>query len=807
LNIKPQSEVAMNVDTVYQILKHGSSQERMEFVENCPDNSFKESILPLVGSDQPGMVVVAMTQLLMVYCQGQNPEVGVILAHATHRYGLEIFESGQDPNLLKMTLSNIACQYVNALNLLGRSEEVIIFTDRYISYYESIAENENLPTLKSARINALIALGRIDEADQMMKDPKLRGNWANDIEVDRLKKKIDLLKSKIFDIEASVKNPEDLQDGGQLIDILKSAIGVSVEDEAQKKELLELAGKLDPANRIDPRNPEGFRQLSDLLKTGEDFITRGSSEESEWTIKGKIREASGIFMLSPPPSQKKIRQSLTVLESCLSWCRKNGLPEQENDALWGIYLCHSRLDEPSPAADTLINLKKNLENIRRHISDPLERGGAFSTYPYLFSALCEKLQAAGRTEDLLEAIEASKGRGIADILTAKSDHAVADANIYAAVKNMSAMVQQHNFHYITYYVDDEQTYSVLVSKDGEIHPMPPAVISKSAIREASQNVDPRTWGKPTNYDPGILVEDTSEVLSPLIAGLGNFLDQGIIEKGDHICYSADDSFNNVPLHYLKLNGSWIVDHVSVSKIQNAFHLEKILQKPELQPPVGSVSLIVPTIQDTEKGNWPQMRENLWKPVRLLNEHFPDGSTYENEEGTIRQLREQTRAHKILQFCTHGIFPGLSDAQNPFYKSGLVLSDGETLPDVNTVLQGRHEHLLTPDKIFDLNLKFTDCHVSVMACVSGLSREGIGGDALGLDWAFIQADAASLLSSHWYVSAELAAAFFERFYSHWITHGKSRALASRKAMLDLRSQNGKLGKPYCWAAFTLTGDWR
>jgi CHAT domain-containing protein len=58
-----------------------------------------------------------------------------------------------------------------------------------------------------------------------------------------------------------------------------------------------------------------------------------------------------------------------------------------------------------------------------------------------------------------------------------------------------------------------------------------------------------------------------------------------------------------------------------------------------------------------------------------------------------------------------------------------------------------------------------------------------------------------------VSAELAAAFFERFYSHWITHGKSRALASRKAMLDLRSQKGKLGKPYCWAAFTLTGDWR
>lgn len=779
----------------------------MEFVENCPDNSFRQTMKPLAGSDQPGMVIVAMTQLVMIYCQGLNPQIGVTLARATHRYAREIFESGQDPNLLKTTLSNLACQYVNALNILGRSEEVIAFTDRYIPFYDSIGENENLPTLKSARINALIALGRIDEADQMLKDPKLRGSWSNDIEVDRLEKKISLLKSKITEIEPYTKGPENTQNGNQLIDILKSAISHSFEDEFQKKELLDLAGKLDPDNRIDPQNPEGFRQLSDLLKTGENFITRGSAVESEWTIKGKIREASGIFVLDPHPPQQKIRQSLEVLESCISWSMKNGLPELENDALWGKYLCHSRLDEHSLAADTLIRLRINLEDIRRQISDPLERGGAFSTYPHLFGALCEKLQLAGRTEDLLEAIEASKGRGIADILTMESGQTVADGNIYAAVKNVSAMTLQHGFHYLTYYVDDEKTYSVLVSKAGKIHSMPPIAISKSIIREAAQNVDPRNWGEPKDYDPGTLIEDTSEVMSPLIEGLGALMDQGIIENGDHICYSSDDSFNNVPLNYLKLNGTCIVDHVSVSKIQNAFHLEKILQMTEFQSPVGCVSFIVPTIQNTKKKNWVKMRENLWKPVRWLQAHIPDYSVYENENGTIQQLRDYKRAHHILQFCTHGIFPNLNEAQNPFYQSGLVLSDGNSLPDEDAVVQGSYENVLTPSKIFDLGLKFTDCHVSVMACVSGLSREGIGGDALGLDWAFIQAGAASLLSSHWYVSAELAAAFFERFYYHWLSKDKSRASAHRAAIQDLRSQKGILSQPYCWAAFTLTGDWR
>ncbi|HEY2151202.1 MAG TPA: CHAT domain-containing protein, partial [Vicinamibacterales bacterium] len=98
------------------------------------------------------------------------------------------------------------------------------------------------------------------------------------------------------------------------------------------------------------------------------------------------------------------------------------------------------------------------------------------------------------------------------------------------------------------------------------------------------------------------------------------------------------------------------------------------------------------------------------------------------------------------------------------------------------------------------------HVSLMSCVSGLSREGRGGDALGLEWALIQAGATSLLASHWYISARLAADFFERFYQHWLVDGMSRAAAHSMAIADIRGSAGE-DAAHAWAAFSLIGDWR
>ena len=134
------------------------------------------------------------------------------------------------------------------------------------------------------------------------------------------------------------------------------------------------------------------------------------------------------------------------------------------------------------------------------------------------------------------------------------------------------------------------------------------------------------------------------------------------------------------------------------------------------------------------------------------------------------------SHSVLHFSTHGVFPQKQSENNPFTNSGIVISDGDSIPDGDAVARGETSYLLSPKKIILNGIKMQDSHVTMMACVSGLSREGLGGDALGMDWALTQAGATSILASHWMVSAADAASFLELFYTKWLMEKKSRGHA-------------------------------
>jgi CHAT domain-containing protein len=525
-----------------------------------------------------------------------------------------------------------------------------------------------------------------------------------------------------------------------------------------------------------------------------------------WGVRQDVREASKIFLFGARPSPEKIEQSLATLEVCRRWAKDHTIAELENDALWGIYLCHSRLDQPSPAADALLQLRRNLETTRKGIKNPLERGGVFQAFPMLFDALCEKLSSAGRTQELLECIEASKGRGVADILTQRTEAVVADDIIYDSVKDLTLLARVNGLHYLTYHVNNEWTYAVLVSKQGGVYPIGPIAITRSKIREASQNVDPHSWGSPAEYDSAVVVDNVSELLTPLVEPLQPLIDDGILEFGDQICCSVDDNFHNIPLQYLKFDGKPLIDSFSVSRIHSAFHLKNVLRGPANGRYSEFVSFVVPLQQDLRGDIAERKLENLRRPSAELS-HYLLGRLLEKEWATLEHLRSEKLTNKIVHFSTHGIFPRIEENQNPFYQSGLVLADSDGLPDQDAVARGVRDSVLTPSKVLNMQLDFGGSHVSLMACVSGLSREGLGGDALGMDWAFIQAGAASVLSSHWYVSAGLAAVFFERFYYHWVAGKKSRAEAYLETIKDLRAGEDALAHLHSWAAFSLTGDWR
>ncbi len=448
-----------------------------------------------------------------------------------------------------------------------------------------------------------------------------------------------------------------------------------------------------------------------------------------------------------------------------------------------------------PAADALIELRNNLEGLRAGIDDPLRRAGAFSAYPYLFNVLCEKLQIADRPGDLLEAIESSKGRVIADRLTAQEGRPVRDAAIYGTVRRLPDIVRRAGCHYLTYFVDDQQVQAAFVSVDGSIHGLAPIPVSREMLQSAARQVRPDAddWR-------------ASDDLAPLVAWLGDFLDRGIVAEGDHIAYSSDEDFHNVPLQYLPFGDGVLIDVFSVSRVHSAFHLERVTSRPVAAAPREYLGVIVPSRQDLRRGRQGAFVESLTAPVAWLVEHGVKGETLVMEEATVDALETRSLDHRIIHFSVHGHFPAAGEG-SPYEDSWLVLADDSGIPDRKRIASRNRDGRLTPARVLSGGLDLTGSHVSMMACVSGLAREGAGGDSLGLDWALIQGGADSLISTHWPVSASCAARFFACFYGLWIADSLPRREAFRRTLLQLMGSDRSPWTLSQWAAFSLTGDFR
>src|SRR5262245_7102395 len=180
----------MDAAEMVAVLRDGTPEERRRFVAGLPENPFKDMTLMLMHDDPPDSAVVALGSMIVQYCSGSDPQTGATLALATHTLGLEIYESGRRHCLLPSTLSSLAYHHVNALGLLGRSEDVLAFTERFIPYYERLGERQNVASLKTARLGALVNLGRLDEAERLLADPTMHGNPAADVEIYRLEGKV-----------------------------------------------------------------------------------------------------------------------------------------------------------------------------------------------------------------------------------------------------------------------------------------------------------------------------------------------------------------------------------------------------------------------------------------------------------------------------------------------------------------------------------------------------------------------------------------------------------------------------------------
>ncbi len=165
---------------------------------------------------------------------------------------------------------------------------------------------------------------------------------------------------------------------------------------------------------------------------------------------------------------------------------------------------------------------------------------------------------------------------------------------------------------------------------------------------------------------------------------------------------------------------------------------------------------------------------------------------------------------VLHIATHGFFIPLTDenvqnevqnsAQNPLLRSGLLLANAEQ--GINGQSNDNTENgIVTALEIINLDFHQTDL-VVLSACETGLGEVENGEGVFGLQRAFQQAGAKSVLISLWKVDDVATQELMSLFYRNLLLKKQTKRTAFNSAQKQLQK---KYPSPYYWGAFMMVGE--
>jgi len=171
--------------------------------------------------------------------------------------------------------------------------------------------------------------------------------------------------------------------------------------------------------------------------------------------------------------------------------------------------------------------------------------------------------------------------------------------------------------------------------------------------------------------------------------------------------------------------------------------------------------------------------------------------------------------QVLHIATHGFF--LKDVkdtmgtvygiqadiarQHPLLRSGVILAGAAAVAKNPNDFTNQDDGILTAYEAADLDLSGTGL-VVLSACETGLGELLNGQGVYGLQRAFLQAGASSVIMSLWKVNDESTKELMIGFYREWLRHPEgNKQEALRMAQLRLREQ---YSHPFFWGPFVMVG---
>lgn len=203
------------------------------------------------------------------------------------------------------------------------------------------------------------------------------------------------------------------------------------------------------------------------------------------------------------------------------------------------------------------------------------------------------------------------------------------------------------------------------------------------------------------------------------------------------------------------------------------------------------------IQDTSGTQYiarlPASRDEANAIARIFRSHGSEGVqlALDFDANRVSLLRNGLSQFRLIHFATHGVI----DAQHPEL-SGLILS----LVDARG---GMQDGYLRMGDIYQLKL-VADL-VVLSSCDSALGKDLESEGIMGLPRAFLYAGAKSVIASSWKVDDEATARLMSALYTR-IRNGEGAGSALRGAQMEML-RDPRSAKPYYWAAFSVSGEYR
>lgn len=791
-----------------------------EFIKQCPENVSTQSSLTMLTSNDPFYVICAFDGMAGAYTHGYNYDYalffGISEYECLHHYFFNMNGSRKDEMLSYAASSS----YLVTKSYLDTAKY-----DEGIQFYEK-AKNDfgnyfNSPEFTSLQLNAVeLYLGKdaLETARRIFDNiPSDNIPYYSRINYDRLRSKLNSLFSEISVIPEEANESAAKAKAAEIQGMIDAHTGILAqtqgdETEVTKRIIAMLENMKGSMGYIGDDDKKTFENATSVYSTLFDYMKSvggGGQDSNLAELRQQLQNYQSVFDDETKGfDQDILKTTLYNLQQLLTKFENKYIEETKN-TLWSIQICQKKLEQFSEGANTLEQLRKLLEADRLQIKNKTERAGVFKAFKYLFPNLVELYYQSENAKGVIKAIEASKGRLLADAIAEQTNNEIQVDNYELPIDKLPSLLLENKANYLSFFIDDEYSISTLITSNGKFYAgyIP---VGKITIGKWVQNFhdDPKQWkgkGAMGFFSKNI---DIPKELEKFLNILNIAINEGNLKIGDHLVYSPDDMLFLFPLHYAQFNNKYLIEQFSLSKIHGAYQLVHLLEGKSV-PYKNAVCFCVPAQQDLSDSE----KVNRFSEVKLWLDKNLSETINISEQNTVKELFSVNHINSIIHFSTHGVFPkpGMETSKaNPYYNSGLVLRDGEQLPELESYFNyyGK-SNFLNPQKLFESDKNWQNSHITFQACVSARSKEGVGGDALGMESAAFFCGAASMLTAGWNIPLEWANKFCIYFYEFWLREELSKGDAYKKAMLEMLKAEmpSDFPAPYYWAGMILSGDWR